>query len=178
MKAEMSAESYALVEKMAYKFAYGNTSYQYEKYVSAGLEGLIKAIKTFNPNSDAVFSTYANTCIRNAMCTAQKVLKRFDLQEDENVVIEDINTMSTEMVDDNMENVAKRAILKVNNQNERNAEMFMLHIGLTCGKPMDYKDLSAKFNVSAERVRQVCVKTRAAINENKNIKSLLYSFVG
>lgn len=178
MKPTINEESYALVLKMASKFAYGNTSYQYEKYVSAGLEGFIKAINTFKPNGNAVFSTYANTCIRNAMCTTQKVLKRFDLQEDKSVIIEDISTMVTEMVDDNMEDVAKHTILKVNNQNERNAEMFMLHIGLTCDKPMDYKDLSAKFNVSAERVRQVCVKTRAAINKDKNIKSLLYSFVG
>lgn len=178
MKAELSAESYALVEKMAYKFAYGNTSYQYEEYVNAGLEGLVKAIKTFKPNANAVFSTYANTCIRNAMCTAQKVMNRFDLQEDENVIIENIDTILTETADGNMEDITKNAILKVNNQNERNAEMFMRHIGLIGDEPMDYKELSAKFNVSAERVRQVCVKTRSAINADSNLKSLLYSFVG
>ena len=63
---------------------------------------------------------------------------------------------------------------------ERNAEMSLLHFGLVdeVEKPMDYKELSAMFNVSAERVRQVCVKNINAIKADDNLKDFLYAFVG
>ena len=178
MKAEISKESYELVEKMAFKFAYSNTSYKYDELLSAGLEGLIKAIRTYDEGSDTKFSTYASTCIRNAMCSKNKALNRFDLTQDENVILDDIDTLMTETSDDNMVNVAKRVILSANNNNKRNAQMFIEHIGLNDNAPMDYKELSAKFNVSAERVRQVCVNTKREIKRNKNVTELLYSFVG
>ena len=178
MKAEISKESYELVEKMAFKFAYGNTSYKYDELLNAGLEGLIKAIKTYDEGGDTKFSTYASTCIRNAMCTKNKVMNRFDLTQDENVILDDIDTLMTETTDDNIVNVAKKAILSANNNNERNAQMFMEHIGLNYTAPMDYKELSAKFNVSAERVRQVCVNTRKEIRRNKGVTELLLSFAG
>lgn len=178
MKAEISKESYELVEKMAFKFAYGNTSYKYDELLNAGLEGLIKAVKTYDDSNDTKFSTYASTCIRNAMCTKNKMQERFDLTQDENVILDDIDTLATETSDDNMVNVTKRIILSANNNNERNAQMFIEHIGLNDTAPMDYKELSAKFNVSAERVRQVCVNTKREIKRNKNVTELLYSFVG
>lgn len=178
MKAEISKESYELVEKIAFKFAYGNTSYKYEELVSAGLEGLIKAIKTYKNDNNTKFSTYATTCIRNSMCTKNKAQERFDLTQDENVILDDIDNLLTETSDDDMVNVAKKVILSVNSNNKRNAQMFIEHIGLTDNAPMDYKELSAKFNVSAERVRQVCVNTKREIKRNKNATELLYSFVG
>lgn len=178
MKAEISKESYELVEKMAFKFAYGNTSYKYDELLNAGLEGLIKAIRTYDEGSDTKFSTYASTCIRNAMCSKNKVLNRFDLTQDENVILDDIDTLMTETTDDNIISVAKRVILSANNNNERNAQMFMEHIGMNYAAPMDYKELSAKFNVSAERVRQVCANTRKKIRRNKDVTELLLSFAG
>lgn len=177
MKAELSTESMNLVYKMAYKFAYSTTSLEYEEYCSVGLEGLIKAIKSFKEDNDTQFATYANTCIRNAMCTKQKILNKFDLQEDENVIIEDIDTLSEEMADGKMVDEVKYLIRKVNKGNERNAEMVMLHIGLE-DEAMDYKEISLKFNVSAERVRQIYNNTISLIKEDKKGKELLYSFVG
>lgn len=111
------------------------------------------------------------------MCSSMKKQKRFDLVQDENKEVEQLDCFTMEMQDDNMIEVAKKIILKANNNNERNAEMFMLNIGLV-DEPMDYKELSAKFNVSTERVRQVCVNTRAEIKNNKSASNLLYSFVG
>lgn len=177
MKATINEESYALVLKMAYKFAYGNTSLQYEKYVNDGLKGLEHAVNTYKEGNGTQFSTYANTCIRNAMCTSQKQINRFDLQQDENIEMGDIKTLTMEMVDDDMEDVLTKMVHKVN-KNKRNAEMVLLHIGMKGEEPMDYKELSAKFNVSAERVRQVYTKTIAAIKSNAHDKELLYSFVG
>lgn len=177
MKAEMTKESYALVEELAYKFAYSTTSLAYDEYVSRGLDGLIKAIASYKDDCGTAFKTYATTCIVNAMRTSKKKQERFDLVQDENILVENLDTLFTEMGDDNMVDVTKKVILKANKNNERNTEMFMLNIGLV-DAPMDYKELSAKFNVSAERVRQVCVNTRNEIKKDKTASGLLYSFVG
>lgn len=198
MQAEITEESYALVLKMANKFAYGCTSIDYEEYVSAGLEGLAKAIKTYKEGNNTTFSTYANTCIRNAMCTKQSNLKRFDLQQDENVILDGngekssedgedevvtnniFNSFAEEMGDYNITDALKMVVRKVNKGNERNTEIALLKFGLVdeVENPMDYKELSVKFQVSAERVRQVCVNTINAIKADENAKELLYAFVG
>lgn len=179
MKPIISEESYALVEKMAYKFAYGNHSIDYDRYLNAGLDGLVKAVNTYKEGTNAEFSTYANTCIRNAMCTEKKRINRFDLQEDENVILEDVTTFSEETTDGRMADEVRRIIRDVNNGNERNSEMVMLHIGLVDEEDvLDYKEISARFNVSAERVRQVFVKTMKAIKADKDASDLIYSFVG
>lgn len=178
MEAKFTDESYSLVLKMATKFAYGNKSLNYEEYVSIGTEGLIKAINNYREDSGVEFSTFANTCIRNAMCTKKKNIERFDLQQDENVEMETIDTLSMEMVDDDMEDVFCGLVRNANNGNERNTEMVLLHLGIGAEESMDYKELSAKFNVSAERVRQVYVNTMSTIAHNPNAKELLYSFVG
>lgn len=201
MEAKFTEESYALVLKMANKFAYGNTSIEYEHYVNSGTEGLIKAINNYQEGRDADFSTFATTCIRNAMCTKQTQLKRFNLQQDENVILdgdgekpsedgEDDATMATtdnifnslteEMKDYNVTEALKMVIKRVNKGNDRNEEMALLHFGLVdeVEKPMDYKELSAMFNVSAERVRQVCVKNINAIKADDKLKDFLYAFVG
>lgn len=200
MEAKFTEESYALVLKMANKFAYGNTSLEYEQYVNAGTEGLIKAINNYQEGRDADFSTFATTCIRNAMCTKQTQLKRFNLQQDENVILDGdgekpsedgedeitattdniFNSLTEEMKDYNVTEALKMVIKRVNKGNDRNEEMALLHFGLVdeVEKPMDYKELSAMFNVSAERVRQVCVKNINAIKADDKLKDFLYAFVG
>ena len=198
MEAKFTEESYALVLKMATKFAYGNTSLEYEELVSAGTEGLVKAINNYKEGTDAEFATFANTCIRNAMCTNQKKMKRFDLQQDENVVLDGdgakqsedgedeiitnnvFNSFAEEMGDNNATETLKMVVRKANKGNKRNTEIALLHFGLTSEveEPMDYKELSAMFQVSAERVRQVCVNTINVIKADKSAKELLYAFVG
>lgn len=200
MEAKFTEESYALVLKMANKFAYGNTSIEYEHYVNSGTEGLIKAINNYQEGRDADFSTFATTCIRNAMCTRQTQLKRFNLQQDENVILDGdgekpsedgedeitattdniFNSLTEEMKDYNVTEALKMVIKRVNKGNDRNEEMALLHFGLVdeVEKPMDYKELSAMFNVSAERVRQVCTKNINAIKADDKLKDFLYAFVG
>lgn len=183
---------------MANKFAHGNTSLQYEELVSAGTEGLIKAINNYKEDSDAEFSTFANACIRNAMCTRHGQLKRFDLQQDENVVLdgngerasEDVdddgvtygifNYFAEEMGENNVTDGLKMVVRRANKGNDRNAEIALLYFGLVddVEQPMGYNELSAKFNLSAERVRQVCVNTIKDIQSDENAKEFLYSLVG
>lgn len=200
MEAKFTEESYALVLKMANKFAYGNTSIEYEHYVNSGTEGLIKAINNYQEGRDTDFLTFATTCIRNAMCTKQTQLKRFNLQQDENVILDGdgekpsedgedeitattdniFNSLTEEMKDYNVTEALKMVIKRVNKGNDRNEEMALLHFGLVdeVEKPMDYKELSAMFNVSAERVRQVCIKNINAIKADDKLKDFLYAFVG
>ena len=198
MEAKLTEESYKLVLKMANKFAHGNTSLQYEELVSAGTEGLIKAINNYKEDSDAEFSTFANACIRNAMCTRQGQLKRFDLQQDENVVLdgngekasEDVdddgvtygifNYFAEEMGENNVTDGLKMVVRRANKGNDRNAEIALLYFGLVddVEHPMGYNELSAKFNLLAERVRQVCVNTIKDIQSDENAKEFLYSLVG
>lgn len=200
MEARFTEESYSLVLKMANKFAYGNTSLEYEHYVSVGTEGLIKAINNYQEGRDADFSTFATTCIRNAMCTKQSQLRRFNLQQDENVILDGdgekasedgedetttatntiFNSLTEEMGESNVTEALRMVIKRVNKGNDRNEEMALLHFGLVdeVEKPMDYKELSAMFNVSAERVRQVCAKNINAIKADDNLKDFLYAFVG
>lgn len=179
MKAIISFESYNMVERMANKFAYGNTrSILFEQYKDAGIEGLKKAVATYKENDTTTFSTYLYRCVLNAMVNEQKRIMRHDLgNEDENV---DFNNQSIggifEMADDNMEDVVKHIIRK-HTTSDRNAKIVGLHIGLNCD-PMELKDIAAMFGLSHESVRLVFVKTIKAIKADKNAKELIYKFVG
>ena len=133
------------------------------------------------------------------MCPKQSQLRRFNLQQDENVILDGdgekasedgedeitatntiFNSLTEEMKDYNVTESLKMVIKRVNKGNDRNEEMALLHFGLVdeVEKPMDYKELSAMFNVSAERVRQVCVKNINAIKADDKLKDFLYAFVG
>lgn len=178
MECSVNKESYELVCKLANKFARGNVdSLIYEEYISAGLQGLENAVKSYNSEKGAAFKSFATTCIVNSISTCQRHQKKFDLTQDDNIEIESLDSLTVSIVEENMIDTVKDIIFRANNGNKRNAEMFMLNIGLNYDK-MNYKELSAKFNVSAERVRQVCLNTRKNINANPLDKELLYSYVG
>lgn len=178
MKAEFSEQSYAIAQKLAFKFAHGNSSIKYDEYLNVGIDALKKAIENWKENDGrAEFETFATTCIRNAMCTKQKQLNRFDLQQDENIDLSQIDDLMVDMPEGRMVDEVKNLIHKVNKGNVRNAQMVMLKMGLD-DAPMDYKEISARFQVSAERVRQVYTSTMATIRADKNASAVLYSFVG
>ena len=180
MKAMISLESYEMVQKLANKFAYGNTrSLRYDHYVSVGVEGLKKAVDTFTENMDAMFSTYCYRCVLNAMINEQKRLSLHELEtnEGENENLEKWNGAYDEIRDERIESILRQVIKKVVNNNERNAKIVELHIGLE-DEPMELKDIAKMFHLSHESVRLVCVKAIRSIRENDKAKELLYSFVG
>ena len=180
MKAMISLESYEMVQKLANKFAYGNTrSLRYDHYVSVGVEGLKKAVDTFTENMDAMFSTYCYRCVLNAMINEQKRLSLHELEtnEGENENLEKWNGAYDEIRDERIESVLRQVIKKVVNNNERNAKIVELHIGLE-DEPMELKDIAKMFHLSHESVRLVCVKAIRSIREDDKAKELLYSFVG
>lgn len=180
MKAMISLESYEMVQKLANKFAYGNTrSLRYDHYVSVGVEGLKKAVDTFTENMDAMFSTYCYRCVLNAMINEQKRLSLHELEtnDGENENLEKWNGAYDEIRDERIESILRQVIKKVVNNNERNAKIVELHIGLE-DEPMELKDIAKMFHLSHESVRLVCVKAIRSIREDDKAKELLYSFVG
>ena len=180
MKAMISFESYEMVQKLANKFAYGNTrSLRYDHYVSVGVEGLKKAVDTFTENMDAMFSTYCYRCVLNAMINEQKRLSLHELEtnDGENENLEKWNGAYDEIRDERIESILRQVIKKVVNNNERNAKIVELHIGLE-DEPMELKDIAKMFHLSHESVRLVCVKANRSIREDDKAKELLYSFVG
>ena len=180
MKAMISFESYEMVQKLANKFAYGNTrSLRYDHYMSVGVEGLKKAVDTFTENMDAMFSTYCYRCVLNAMINEQKRLSLHELEtnDGENENLEKWNGAYDEIRDERIESILRQVIKKVVNNNERNAKIVELHIGLE-DEPMELKDIAKMFHLSHESVRLVCVKAIRSIREDDKAKELLYSFVG
>ena len=180
MKAMISFESYEMVQKLANKFAYGNTrSLRYDHYVSVGVEGLKKAVDTFTENMDAMFSTYCYRCVLNAMINEQKRLSLHELEtnDGENENLEKWNGAYDEIRDERIESILRQVIKKVVSNNERNAKIVELHIGLE-DEPMELKDIAKMFHLSHESVRLVCVKAIRSIREDDKAKELLYSFVG
>ena len=180
MKAMISFESYEMVQKLANKFAYGNTrSLRYDHYMSVGVEGLKKAVDTFTENMDAMFSTYCYRCVLNAMINEQKRLSLHELEtnDGENENLEKWNGAYDEIRDERIESILRQVIKKVVNNNERNAKIVELHIGLE-DEPMELKDIAKMFHLSHESVRLVYVKAIRSIREDDKAKELLYSFVG
>ena len=180
MEAMISVESYEMVQKFANKFAYGNTrSLRYDHYVSVGVEGLKKAVDTFTENMDAMFSTYCYRCVLNAMINEQKRLSLHELEtnDGENENLEKWNGAYDEIRDERIESILRQVIKKVVNNNERNAKIVELRIGLE-DEPMELKDIAKMFHLSHESVRLVCVKAIRSIREDDKAKELLYSFVG
>ena len=180
MKAMISFESYEMVQKLANKFAYGNTrSLRYDHYVSVGVEGLKKAVDTFTENMDAMFSTYCYRCVLNAMINEQKRLSLHELEtnDGESENLEKWNGAYDEIRDERIESILRQVIKKVVNNNERNAKIVELHIGLE-DEPMELKDIAKMFHLSHESVRLVYVKAIRSIREDDKAKELLYSFVG
>ena len=180
MKAMISVESYEMVQKLANKFAYGNTrSLNYDHYVSVGVEGLKKAVDTFKDGTDATFSTYCYRCVMNAMVNEQKRLALHELEtnDGENENLEEWNGAYDEIRDERIEVILKQLIRKAVKNNERNAQIVELHIGLN-DEPMELKEIAKMFQLTHESVRLVCVKAIKSIREDKNARELLYSFVG
>ena len=180
MEAMISVESYKMVQKLANKFAYGNTrSLNYDQYLSAGIEGLKKAVDTFKDGTDAMFSTYCYRCVMNAMVNEQKRLALHELatNDDENENLEEWNGAYDEIRDERIEATLKKLIYQAVKNNERNARIVELHLGLD-DEPMELKEIGKMFQLTHESVRLVCVKAIKAIREDKNARELLYSFVG
>ena len=180
MKAMISFECYEMVQKLANQFAYGNTrSLRYDHYVSVGVEGLKKAVDTFTENMDGMFSTYCYRCVLNAMINEQKRLSLHEIEtnDGENENLEKWNGAYDEIRDERIESILRQVIKKVVNNNERNAKIVELHIGLE-DEPMELKDIAKMFHLSHESVRLVCVKAIRSIREDDKAKELLYSFVG
>jgi len=80
---------------MVYKIAGGLPVFsdgpQYDDYVSAGLEGMLKAWRIFDTKRDIPFNRFVRGRVRNAMIDEFRMLKRTRRKGVEDVVIDDID---------------------------------------------------------------------------------------
>lgn len=176
----ISNESYVMVQKMANKFAYGNTrSLMFDQFVSVGVEALQQAVETYQEGSNIKFSTYLYRCVMNAMINEKERMKRHDLPEndDANVNLEAYNGALDEIRDERIVDTLRLVIRKAVKNNERNAQIVELSIGID-RDAMELKDIAVQFNLSHESVRLIREKAMNAIRCDKQAKTLLYSFVG
>lgn len=174
----ISEEMYALVCKLANKFVYGNTRLiKFDEYKSVGLEALIASYETYDEESGVKFSTYAYRTILNAMINEKYRIIRQQLPEQDDYDLSKYDGEMVEIKDENMANVVKGLIKKAVGNNERNAKIVELNIGLNC-EPMSLYDLADMFSLTHESVRLVCTKAIKSLKSNKKAKELLYGFVG
>lgn len=177
-KVIITKEGYELVLKLANKFAYGNTRTNlYEQYINAGLEGLIKSYETYKEGSEVKFSTYAYRTILNALINEKDRLIRHKIEEQDDYDLAKYDGEVIQLEDEKMEGVVRGLIKKAVGNNERNAKIVELHIGLNC-EAMSLFELADMFQLTHESVRLVCKKAIKSLKENKAAKELLYGFVG
>ena len=174
----ITKEGYELVEKLANKFAYGNTrTILFEQYKSAGLEGLIKSYETYDEGSDVKFSTYAYRTILNALINEKDRIIRHKIEEKDDYDLAKYDGEVIQIEDKEMEAIVHGLIKKAVKNNERNAKIVELHIGLNC-EAMSLFDLADMFQLTHESVRLVCKRAIKILKADKTAKELLYGFVG
>lgn len=174
----ISENGYELVCKLANKFCYGNTRLiKFDEYKSVGLEALISAYETYDEESGVKFSTYAYRLILNAMINEKYRIVRQMLPEQDGYDLSKYDGEMVEIKDENMETLVKGLIKKAVGNNERNAKIVELNIGLNC-EPMSLYDLADRFSLTHESVRLITTKAIKTLKANKKAKELLFSFVG
>lgn len=182
MEKTISFESYEMIEKMANKYAYGNTSsIQFDQFKDAGLEALVGAYKTYDEKSGIKFSTYLYRCVQNAMINEKIRQAVHHMQVDENIsaTLDDDEGYSAplaEIIEFDRLEMLHNIIRKVT-KSERNATIVEMHLGIE-EEPMDLKDIAKALNLCHESVRLVCVKAQKEMKKNPRIVETLYSLVG
>ena len=132
-------ENYGLVVSQALCFLDDNN---FEDYIQAGLIGLLKAIRTYDENK-AKFSTFASVCIRNAISTLNKKVKKLGSQNLRGVLEHDKIYNSKENIEHYLPDFLSeehKFIIKLKIQGYTNAEIGSF---MSCTK----KDIKCKIEI-------------------------------
>lgn len=174
---KLISDNYSLVLRAAYKFAYGDTkSLEYDSYINAGLEGLIKAAKSFEDGKRA-FTSHAYGLIKNAIINEKKrySLHKLDVQDDYDLSRYDGDVAT--ITDDTTKETMRKLINKAEKGNERNSKILELYIGLNC-EPMELKDIADMFSLTHECVRIICKKGTETLRKDPMVTITLLGEVG
>lgn len=177
---ELVYTNIALVKLVVNKYFWSNSKEEYEDLVSAGTIGLIKAVRSFDPNNRATFSTYATKCISNEVCMFLRKQKRhgknlsldelFDGQTDRSLKMTSSVTTLSPFRDMEEEVLNKIFIQQVYEAMEKlkpiDKEIVELWFGLNGKAPMNQKDIARKFGFTQSYISR---KVRMSMKILRNI---------
>ena len=154
--------------------------------IGVGTIGLIKAIKSYNPDKNVTLSTYASRCIENEILmllrSSKKHLKTQSLEE---VVASDKDGNELTFGDtlkDNDESVdeiiSRKYLMKdikkiiAEKLTEREQIIINLRYGLTGEPPMPQREVAKRLNISRSYISRIEVKALQIIRETAIIKGI------
>ncbi|MFQ6773326.1 MAG: RNA polymerase sporulation sigma factor SigK [Clostridia bacterium] len=172
-----------LVAHVVKKF---NNCGEADDLISVGTIGLIKAVKSFNPNKQVTFSTYASRCIENEILMMlranKKHMKTQSLEEvvacdkegneltfgetielDEPSLDEQVNTktMMQGVLD-----IMKRVL------SPRELTIINLRYGLSGEPPLPQREVAKRLNISRSYISRIEVKALSLVREHAEMIGL------
>lgn len=180
---ELIEHNLRLVAHVVKKF---NNCGEADDLIGVGTIGLIKAIKSYNPDKNVTLSTYASRCIENEILmllrSSKKHLKTQSLEE---VVASDKDGNELtfgDTLEDNDESVdeiiSRKYIMKdikkiiAEKLTEREQIIINLRYGLTGEPPMPQREVAKRLNISRSYISRIEVKALQIIRETAIIKGI------
>ncbi len=180
---ELIEHNLRLVAHVVKKF---NNCGEADDLIGVGTIGLIKAIKSYNPDKNVTLSTYASRCIENEILmllrSSKKHLKTQSLEE---VVASDKDGNELtfgDTLEDNDESVDEiisckylmKDIKKIiaEKLTEREQIIINLRYGLTGEPPMPQREVAKRLNISRSYISRIEVKALQIIRETAIIKGI------
>lgn len=180
---ELIEHNLRLVAHVVKKF---NNCGEADDLIGVGTIGLIKAIKSYNPDKNVTLSTYASRCIENEILmllrSSKKHLKTQSLEE---VVASDKDGNELtfgDTLEDNDESVdeiiSRKYLMKdikkiiAEKLTEREQIIINLRYGLTGEPPMTQREVAKRLNISRSYISRIEVKALQIIRETAIIKGI------
>lgn len=180
---ELIEHNLRLVAHVVKKF---NNCGEADDLIGVGTIGLIKAIKSYNPDKNVTLSTYASRCIENEILmllrSSKKHLKTQSLEE---VVASDKDGNELtfgDTLEDNDEGVdeiiSRKYLMKdikkiiAEKLTEREQIIINLRYGLTGEPPMPQREVAKRLNISRSYISRIEVKALQIIRETAIIKGI------
>lgn len=180
---ELIEHNLRLVAHVVKKF---NNCGEADDLIGVGTIGLIKAIKSYNPDKNVTLSTYASRCIENEILmllrSSKKHLKTQSLEE---VVASDKDGNELtfgDTLEDNDESVdeiiSRKYLMKdikkiiTEKLTEREQIIINLRYGLTGEPPMPQREVAKRLNISRSYISRIEVKALQIIRETAIIKGI------
>jgi RNA polymerase sigma factor (sigma-70 family) len=169
-KNTLVASNLRLVFFVAKKYTYVGAHFL--DLVQEGSIGLMQAVERFDYRFGYAFSSYATIWIKHAILNA---LSKFEsIATEEEVVLDSVeeanNLTPMELVSG--EDLCKAARQALSRLSDREAEILRLRFGIGVPCPYTLKEVSERFKVSRERIRQIEAKALQILRDQGELYSL------
>ena len=140
---------------------YEGTGYDTEDLISIGSVGLVKAIKTYNPNKGTRLATYAARCIENEILmyfrSAKKNRAEISLHEGNEVVLIDILGSEPDAVIEQVSRHIEQGSLweKLSSLTSRERKIITARYGLLNGKCLTQHQIADVLGISRSYVSRI-----------------------